>query len=163
MKVAQMRKYDVANGTGVRSTIFFSGCTHNCKNCFNKDYQNFNHGENWSQEQEDKFIEYVKDVNVFGASILGGEPLQQNPTMLYNFVRRIKEETGKNVWLWTGYEYEHIPSEYFPVLEYVDVLIDGKFEENKKDLTLQFRGSSNQRVIDVQKSLKSTKVKLFET
>lgn len=157
-----MRKYDVANGLGVRATIFFSGCTHNCPNCFNLNYQNFKYGEEWTFEQEDKFMEYVKDENVVGVSILGGEPFQQNPAMLYGFVRRIKEETGKNIWLWTGYEYEHIPRQYYPILKYVDVLIDGKFVEELKDYTLRFRGSSNQRIIDVQKSLKSTKAVLYK-
>lgn len=162
MNVAQMRQFDVANGTGVRATLFVSGCTHNCKNCFNKDYQSFTYGREWTPEVEQEFINLAKNEHVTGVSILGGEPFQQAPLTLYKLVRRIKEETGKNIWLWTGYEYENIPKPQLPSLEYIDVLIDGKFIEEEKDLTLKFRGSRNQRLIDVQKTLAQGKIVLHD-
>ena len=161
MNYAQIRKYDVANGIGVRTTLFVSGCTHNCPMCFNKEYQNFKYGNEWTQEIEDKFIEYVKDENVVGASILGGEPLQQDAYTLYKLLKRIKLETGKNIWLWTGYEYESLPIEYKPLLLHIDVLVDGRFIQDLKSAKLKFRGSSNQRVIDVKKTLEKGEVVLY--
>lgn len=154
MKYAQIRMYDVANGEGIRETVFFSGCKHNCYNCFNKEYQNFNYGEEYTKEVEDKIIENLKNENISGLSILGGEPFQQDSKQLLSLVKRVKEEVNKSIWLWTGYEFERIPNEYNDVLDYIDVLIDGKFIENLKDIRLKWRGSSNQRIIDVQGTLR---------
>lgn len=162
MHIAQMRQFDVSNGTGIRTTLFVSGCTHNCKNCFNKEYQNFTYGREWTPEVEQEFINLAKNEQIAGVSILGGEPLQQPPLTLYKLLKRIKEETGKNIWLWTGYEYENIPKPHLPSLEYIDVLVDGKFIEEEKDLTLKFRGSRNQRLIDVKKTLAHGSVVLYD-
>lgn len=161
MNYAQIRAFDVANGLGVRTTLFVSGCTHDCEDCFNKDYQDFRYGNEWTQQTEDRLIDLLKNENIAGLSVLGGEPLQQSPRTMYNLFRRVKEETGKNIWLWTGYEYENIPKPFLPCLEYIDVLVDGKYEKSLKNLKLQFRGSSNQRVIDVQQSLKDGEVVLY--
>ena len=157
MNYSLIRKYDVTNGPGVRVTLFVSGCTHKCEGCFNIEQQNFNNGQLFTKEIEDEFISYVKNKLVVGVNILGGEPLQQDDT-LYNLLKRIKEETDKNIWLWTGYTLESIPDDKRKILNYIDTLVDGKFEINKRDLKLKYRGSSNQRVIDVQKSLRLGKL-----
>lgn len=152
MRYAQIRKYDISNGPGIRSTLFVSGCTHNCKGCFNKDYQDFNYGNQWTKLVEDTFIEFAKDERVKGINILGGEPLQQTmDNDLVNLLSAIKAKTNKPIWLWTGYKIEDVVNSksIMNILQYVDVLIDGKFEEDKKDLSLMFRGSSNQRIIDM--------------
>ena len=162
MNYAQIRKYDVSNAPFVNSTIFFSGCAHKCKGCFNKEAQDFNFGNEFNEEVEDLFISYVSDPNVKGACLLGGEPFQQDLDILLRFVRRIKTETGKRVWIWSGYTWDELISDTnkLKILENVDVLIDGRFELDKRDLKLKYRGSSNQRVIDVRKSLESNEVVL---
>ena len=164
MKYAKIRKYDTSNGQGIRTTLFVSGCTHNCKGCFNKKAQNFNYGFNWDSKREEEFMTYVKDDKVVGVNILGGEPMQQimDDTLL-NLLRRIKLETNKPIWLWSGYTFEEIINnpERLALLKEVDVLIDGKYDESKRDLMLKYRGSSNQRVIDVKESLKNNEVVLM--
>lgn len=162
MNYAQIRKYDVSNAPFVNSTIFFSGCAHKCEGCFNKEAQDFNFGNEFNKEVEDLFISYVSDPNVKGACLLGGEPFQQDLDILLRFVRRIKTETGKRVWIWSGYTWDELISDTnkLKILENVDVLIDGRFELDKRDLKLKYRGSSNQRVIDVRKSLESNEVVL---
>lgn len=161
MNYAQIRKFDVTNGPNVRTTLFVSGCTHNCEGCFNKDQQNFNYGNKWDKETEEEFISYVKNDNIDGVSILGGEPMEQiRDKDLLNLLERIKEETNKGVWLWSGFTYEEIlkDDKKREILNFVDVLIDGKFEIENRDIKLKYRGSPNQRVIDVKTSLKENKV-----
>ena len=156
MKYAKIRKLDVTNGPGVRTTIFVSGCTHNCEGCFNKEQQDFNYGNDFTKETEDEFIELTKSRQIKGVNILGGEPMQQvmDDTLL-KLLKRIKLETNKPIWLWSGYTFEEIinNSKRAEMLREVDVLIDGKFEADKRDIMLKYRGSANQRVIDVKKSL----------
>jgi anaerobic ribonucleoside-triphosphate reductase activating protein len=161
MNYAKIRKFDVSNGPGVRTTLFVSGCTNNCEGCFNKDLQNFNYGDKWTKEIEDKFIEYVKNTNVNGVNILGGEPMDQiKDKDLYNLLKRIKDETKKSIWLWSGYLYEDIlkNEDRMAMLSFVDVLVDGRFEINKRNISLKYRGSSNQRVIDIPKSIESRSI-----
>lgn len=162
MKYGSIKKLDVANGTGIRTTVFVSGCTHKCKGCFNEDSQSFNYGEEWTKEIEDMFIGYAQSDKVSAVSILGGEPMQQGEAML-NLVKRLREEVNKPIWMWSGYTYEQILENPLraEILSYVDVLIDGRFELDKRDLKLKFRGSSNQRVIDVKSSLKTGEIQLF--
>lgn len=165
MKYAKIRKYDISNAPGICTTLFVSGCTHNCEGCFNKEQQDFNYGNEFTKEIEDEFIEYVKSKQVKGVNILGGEPMQQlMDNTLLNLLRRIKKEINKPIWLWSGYTYEEIisNSRRLELLEEVDVLIDGKFEISKRDLMLKYRGSSNQRIIDVKKSLEAKEVVLYE-
>lgn len=156
MKYAKIRKLDVTNGPGVRTTLFVSGCTHNCEGCFNKEQQDFNYGNKFTKETEDEFIELTKNRQIKGVNILGGEPMQQimDDTLL-NLLKRIKLETDKPIWLWSGYTFEEIVNnpKRLEILREVDVLIDGKFQADKRDIMLKYRGSSNQRVIDVKKSL----------
>ena len=161
MRYAQIRKFDVTNGPDVRTTLFVTGCTNNCEGCFNKELQDFNYGEEWTKETEDKFLEYAKNENVNGVNILGGEPMEQvMDDSLYDLLLRIKNETGKSIWLWSGYLYEEIIKDNSKkrLLELVDVLVDGRFVIAKRDITLKYRGSSNQRVIDVKKSLEFNKI-----
>lgn len=161
MNYAQIRHYDVANGPGVRASIFVSGCTHNCKNCFNKEAQDFNYGNLYTKEVEDKFMKYVLDDNTKGVSILGGEPLMQTmDDSLLNLLKRIKKETNKEIWLWSGYTYEEaiLSEKRKEILNYVDILVDGRFEEENKSLLIKFRGSTNQRIIDLNKTRKEGKI-----
>ena len=165
MYYAQIRKFDTANGTGIRSTLFVSGCTHKCKGCFNQDYKHFRYGHPWTKEIEDKFIEHIKNPNVHGVTILGGEPIDQvRDNDLKDLVCRIKEETGQNIWIYSGYTFEEIMmhKKTKEILKYCDVLVDGPFIEEQKDLRLRFKGSKNQRIIDVQKTLSEGKVTLLE-
>ena len=164
MNYAEIKKLDIANTEGVSCTVFFSGCKHNCKGCFNEVAQDFNYGKEWNESVEDEFIGYCKNKNVDNIAILGGEPFQQSYILLLKLLRRLKKEVDKPIWVWTGYTLEQLLSDEFSkeILTYIDVLIDGQFEEDKKDLMLKHRGSSNQRVINVQKSLKENKVILWE-
>lgn len=158
MYYAQIRRSDTANGPGVRVSLFVSGCTHNCKGCFNKEQQSFSYGNVFTQEEENKIIELVKREGIRGINILGGEPMQQTmDSTLVNLLKRIKSETNKSIWLWSGYLYEDIIADKkrLEILKYVDVLVDGQFKEQLKDIRLKHRGSSNQRIIDVQQSLKN--------
>ena len=165
MKYAKIRKYDISNAPGVCTTLFVSGCTHNCEGCFNKEQQDFNYGNDFTKEIEDEFIELAKNKQVKGINILGGEPMQQlmDDTLL-NLLRRIKSETNKPIWLWSGYKFEEIisNSKRLELLKEVEVLIDGKFELDKKDIMLRYKGSKNQRVIDVQKSLEQQMIVLYD-
>ena len=167
MKYAKIRKYDTANGQGIRTTLFVSGCTHNCEGCFNKKAQDFNYGYDWNYKIEEEFMSYVRDSKVVGVNILGGEPMQQiKDKTLLNLLSRIKRETGKSIWMWTGYEIEEILEKknliQLSMLCLVDVLIDGKFVEELKDLKLLYRGSSNQRVINVPASIEKNEIILYE-
>ena len=143
MRYEKIRKFDVSNAPGVRSTLFVTGCTHDCKGCFNKELQDFGAGEVWTQEDEDNFVSYVKNDNVVGVNILGGEPMQQvMDDCLLNLLKRVKEETGKSIWLWSGYLLEQIleDEKRRKILEYVDVLVDGRFEIDKRNINLKYRG-----------------------
>lgn len=164
MNYAQIRNFDVTNGPGIRSTLFVSGCTHNCPGCFNKEQQSFSYGNEWTQETEDAFIKAIKNPQVVGVSILGGEPLQQDVNTMRKLFERIKKETGKPIWVWTGYSFENLLNSllHIHLFEYIDVIVDGKFDIKLRDLSLKYRGSSNQRVINVQESLKENKTVLLK-
>ena len=159
MNYAQIRKYDVANGPGIRTTFFLTGCDRNCPNCFNTEYMDFNHGKKWDIDSEKKVISYLKLDQVEGLTVLGGEPFE-NPIGLLKALRNIKKEVGKPIWIYSGFIFEDLVNIKIAreILEEIDVLVDGEFIEKLKDLRLRFRGSSNQRIIDVKKSLKNNKV-----
>lgn len=163
MNFAQIRKYDVANGPGIRTTIFVTGCTHKCPNCFNEEYQDFNFGNPWTRKETDEVIEDLKLDEVKGLTVLGGEPFQ-NEVDLLQVLRDIKKEVQKDIWIFSGYTYEEIlkDQDKKKLIEECDVLVDGRFVEALKDLSLRFRGSSNQRIIDIKKSLEANKVILFD-
>lgn len=161
MNYAQIRQYDLANGVGIRTTLFVSGCKFNCPNCFNPEYQRFDYGKVWNREVEDYFISLANEEYVDGVSILGGEPLMQDDD-LFNLLVRIKTEVDKPVWLWTGYTFNEIPEDKIKLLPYIAVIIDGRFIQEKHHHSLRFRGSSNQRVIDVQKTLRTGNIELLK-
>ena len=167
MNYADIKKADVANGLGVRVSVFVSGCNHHCKNCFNQEAWDFNYGKEFTQKEIDKVIEELDHPYVSGLSLLGGEPLEHiNQKGLLPLVKKVKEKfPDKNIWCYTGFDFEKevvgkMAKENDTtkeLLKYIDVMVDGKFEEDKKDLGLRFRGSSNQRIIDVPESLKEHK------
>ena len=165
MRITQIRKTDVANGTGIRVTIFVAGCTHRCAGCFNREYFSFEAGELVTEEVMDQIISLSQKDYIEGLSVLGGEPLQQVfDKTLVTLLKRFKQEVGKSIWLYTGYTYEEAiqRQERLDILSYCDVLVDGKFEIAQKDLRLKFRGSRNQRIIDVQRSLNEQGVILYD-
>ena len=171
MNYATIKFNDIANGLGVRTSLFVSGCTHRCKNCFNSEAWDFNYGKPFTKEVEDEIIASLKNSFVDGLSLLGGEPFEpQNQKALLPFLERVKKEVpSKNIWCYTGYLFDsellknsRAKTEYTnKMLELIDVLVDGKFIEELKDITLLFKGSSNQRVIDVKESLQKNKVILY--
>ena len=163
MNYADMRRHDVANGPGVRATLYVSGCSHNCKGCFNTEQQDHNYGTVFSKEHEDRLIHYGQDKNVVGVSILGGEPFQQDMTALISTVKRIIEEVGKPIWVWSGYTVEQIHKlpRGTELLKLIDVPIDGKYEQGNRDISAKYKGSTNQRVIDVKETIKENKIVLY--
>lgn len=163
MNYSAIKNCDVANGPGVRVSLFVSGCTHHCKGCFNAETWDFNFGEKFTKEHEDKIIELLKPDYIKGFSLLGGEPFEpSNQRVLVGLLKRIKETyPKKTVWCYTGYLLDdellqdsrarcEVTDE---MLSYIDILVDGEFKTELKDLRLRFRGSSNQRVIDLQATL----------
>lgn len=148
IRYGQIRRYDVANGPGVRTSLFVTGCPFHCPGCFNEEYQSFQVGELWDQAAEDRILEYLSEDQVSGLSVLGGEPLEQDDALL-KLLRRVRQQTGKSIWIWTGHIYEQLSDEQKEIVECADVLVDGPFEQALQDWKLQFRGSSNQRIIDL--------------
>lgn len=148
---------NASDGPGVRVSIYFSGCTVHCKGCHNPETWDFKYGNLFTEHVLDKVIEAVKQPFYSGLSIAGGEPLElKNREDVFKIIKKVYKETHKSIWLWTSYTFEDIISgNIIPldVLECIDVIVDGKFELDKKDLNLYYRGSSNQRIIDVKNSL----------
>lgn len=163
MNYAQIRKYDIANGPGVRTTIFLTGCTLNCKNCFNKEYQDFKFGSTFDEKAFEEIIDCLSDENIRGLSVLGGEPFD-NLAGLRDFIQKVRARTDKDIWIYSGYTFEELLEKdgAMDVLKNIDVLVDGRFVEELKDLKLKFRGSSNQRIIDMKKTLKEDKILLMD-
>lgn len=172
MKYATIKEIDVANGPGIRVSLFVSGCTHHCKGCFNPETWNFNYGDDFTSEVEDRIIEAMKPAYIKGLSLLGGEPFEpQNQEALLPFLRRVKAAyPDKTVWCYSGYDFEKdmLTGNLGPweitheMLTLIDVLVDGEFVLEKKNPNLRFRGSENQRVIRVADSLNSDTVVLWD-
>lgn len=162
MRYGQIRRYDIANGIGIRSSIFVTGCTRRCPECFNEEYQDFQAGKLWTDEETRLVIQYVSDPNVEGLTLLGGEPMQNAPG-LTAVVKAVKAAVHKSVWVYSGYHWEEILSdpEKKALLAECDVLVDGPFVNALRDPRLRFRGSSNQRVIDIQRSLTAGEIVLY--
>ena len=168
MNYADIKKIDVANGEGVRVSVFVSGCNHHCKGCFNQCAWDFNYGKEFSEKEEQQIIDYMNHDYISGLSLLGGEPLEpRNQEGLLPLVKKVKKKfPNKNIWCYTGFDFEKDVvgkmakdnEKTRELLKYIDVIDDGKFEEDKRDLKLQFRGSSNQKIVDVKKSLQTGKV-----
>lgn len=164
MRYAQIREMDISNGLGIGVTLFTQGCPYHCKNCFNPETWDFDSGCEWTQKDEDKIIDLLKPEYIKRLTILGGEPLiERNKEPLNKLLKRVKElYKNKKIWLYTGAEFEKIKDEYIDVLKYVDIVVDGKYIDELRDIKLKFRGSSNQRIIDVQKSLKQNNIILYK-
>ena len=168
MNYADIKKIDVANGEGVRVSVFVSGCNHHCKGCFNQCAWDFNYGKKFTEKEEQQIIDYMNHDYISGLSLLGGEPLEpKNQEGLLPLVKKEKEKfPDKNIWCYTGFDFEKDVVGKMAknnettreLLKYIDIIVDGKFEEDKKDLKLQFRGSSNQKIVDVKKSLQTGQI-----
>lgn len=166
MYIADYKKFDVINGKGLRHSLFTSGCTHHCKDCFNAATWNFNYGTPYTKELEDRIIVDLNmpDVRIAGLSILGGEPFQ-NVEGLSPLISRVRRECpGKDIWIWSGYTFEEIVADApkLKLLSDCDVLVDGKFILEERNLKLKWRGSNNQRVIHIQESLKAGQAISYE-
>ncbi len=169
MNYADIKKVDVANGPGVRVSLFVAGCPHRCKEFFNPETWDFGFGSPFGEEQIQIILDYLTPDHIRGLSLLGGEPFEpENQSAVLELVRRVRAELpGKTVWCYTGYLYEELADNRIghhsrSLLETLDVLVDGPFVLEKKDLGLRFRGSSNQRIIDVPASLAARTVILSE-
>lgn len=172
MNYAAIKNCDIANGPGVRVSLFVSGCTHRCKGCFNEVAWDFHYGEPFTQETIDMILKMLSPLHVKGLTILGGEPFEpENQPAVLQLLRQVKSKyPEKSIWAFSGYLMDRdilsgrlgpweITKEY---LSYLDVLVDGPFVLEKKDLSLRFRGSSNQRLIDVPATLKNNAIVLWE-
>ena len=163
MRYNKIRKMDISNGPGVRVSIFMQGCTFNCKNCFNKETHDFNGGRDFTDETIERVLELCNFDYIVGLSILGGEPLHLlNIEGTTRLVKRFKEKyPNKNIWIWSGFLFDKDLNDK-EILKYIDVLVDGQYKDELYDPNLKYCGSSNQRVIDVKKSLSKNKIVLFE-
>ena len=185
MRYAEIQEFDVNNGEGVGCSLFVQGCHFHCKNCFNQSTWDFNGGKEWTKATKEKFLELVNRPYITRVSILGGEPLaDENVADVSELVSRIKTETNKKIWLYTGYTWEYLIKENrlmqnhtldsfvdpgnerqylkylqrHSIISLIDVLVDGQFVDELKDMNLPFRGSSNQRLIDIKKTLDSFEI-----
>ena len=173
MNYGEIKKHDIANGRGIRVSLFVSGCRHHCKGCFNPETWNFCYGKEFTPEVEKEILTALKPDYIEGITILGGEPFEpeNQPTVLALLQKIRSELPDKTVWCYSGYLFEELsglsPSPAFTditkdILALTDILVDGEFVQDKKDISLKFRGSSNQRILDVKKSLKHGKAILAE-
>lgn len=167
MNYAELKNCDIANGPGVRVSLFVSGCTHHCKGCFNKEAWDFDYGKPFDQNVIDHILELLKPDYIKGITYLGGEPLDpRNQAELLNLSRQIKDKyPGKSIWCFTGYVLEDLLARQavdMELLSHFDVLVDGPFVEEQKNLRLKFRGSENQRLLDMKKTLACGKAILWE-
>jgi len=176
MRYASIREMDISNGQGLGVSLFVQGCYFHCKNCFNSETWDFNDGKEWTNEIKEKFLKLINRDYIERVTILGGEPLvDQNVEDVLDLVKEIREKfPNKKIWIYTGYKwkailYPVVTDDFNPerdrilqirrdILNYIDVLVDEKFEDDKKDLTLKWKGSSNQHVIDVKRSLEEGEI-----
>ena len=162
MRFNKIRRTDISNGPGIRVSIFMQGCTFNCKGCFNPETHDFNGGHEFNDSTIDKIIDLAKPNHIKGLSILGGEPM--HPKNIDGTLKLVKEFKNKypkkDVWVWTGFNYEDLSLKHD--LSDIDVLIDGQYKMELYNPTLKYRGSSNQRVIDIKKTIKNKKVEILE-
>ena len=181
MRYAQIRSMDISDGEGVGVSLFVQGCDRHCFNCFNSETWDFNGGKEWTEEIKNKFMKLIDRPYIRRISILGGEPLaEQNLDEVLSLIKEIRISfPEKTIWLYTGYNFDLLNSQYnefkytpfaanadewltrWKIISNVDVLVDGEYIDEQRDLTLKWRGSKNQRVIDVQESLKQGKVVLY--
>lgn len=168
LNYATVKTHDVANGPGVRVSLFVSGCSHHCKNCFNEEAWDYQYGEPYTPAVEQRILDALAPDYITGLSLLGGEPMDpRNQETVCALVRRVRETyPDKTIWCYSGYTLDEQllagkvgdPQTVRELLSMLDVLVDGRFVEEQKDLTLRFRGSANQRLIDVPKTLQTGKI-----
>ena len=181
MRYAQIRSMDISNGEGVGVSLFVQGCPFHCKNCFNSETWDFNGGKEWTEKTKNKFMELIDRPYIRRISILGGEPLaEQNLDEVLSLIKEIRiSYPEKTIWLYTGYNFDLLNSKYneykytsfaanadewltrWEIISNVDVLVDGEYIDEQKDLTLKWQGSKNQHVIDVKQSLAQNKMVLY--
>lgn len=172
MNFAAIKPSDIADGPGVRVSLFVSGCTNHCENCFQPETWDFGYGEPFTSETEERVLNLLDRSYIKGLTILGGEPFEpSNQRALLPFVRRVRERyPDKTIWMYSGFTYEEMTRDgahphceaTLPLLDLIDVLVDGRFVEKLKNLSLRFRGSSNQRLIDMKKTLADGEIVLWE-
>lgn len=182
MRYSQIRSMDISNGENLGISLFVQGCPFHCKNCFNPETWDFNGGKEWTEEVKNEFLKLIDRPYIKRVSLLGGSPLaDQNLDDILELVKEIKMRfPDKDIWLYTGYTWEDIWSDSKIVIDdytnkvyedyqkrqeiikHCNILVDGRYEDDKKDLSLPYRGSSNQRIIDVQKSLEKGEVVLWQ-
>ena len=171
MNYGEIKKCDIANGEGVRVSLFVSGCTHHCRGCFNPETWDFNYGRLFDDKAEEEIFSALSANYISGLSLLGGEPFEpENQRVLLPFLRKVKAVfPTKNIWCYTGYLFEELLGGSKAhcectkeMLMLIDILVDGEFHLEKKDISLAYRGSSNQRIINVRKSLEGGRIELYE-
>lgn len=181
MRYAQIRSMDISNGEGVGVSLFVQGCDRHCFNCFNSETWDFNGGKEWTEETKNKFMELIDRPYIRRISVLGGEPLaEQNLDEVLSLIKEIRTSfSEKTIWLYSGYNFDLLNSKYneykytpfaanadewltrWEIISNVDVLVDGEYIDEQKDLTLKWRGSKNQHVINVKESIKNNKIILY--
>lgn len=170
MNYGEIKYVDIANGIGVRVSLFVSGCRNHCPHCFNEMTWAFNYGKKYTKEVEDDILEHLSKSYIEGLTILGGEPFEpENQEGILNLIKRVREEfPSKDIWIYTGFTLEELLEGtrastplVKDILKNIDVLVDGRFVEALKDITLKFRGSSNQRLIDVKETIKNNRIELL--
>ncbi len=169
MNYADIKRVDVANGLGVRVSLFVSGCTHHCPECFNPETWDFAYGQSFGQAEEDRVLSLLRPKHIKGLSLLGGEPFEpENQEAVLHLAKRVREELPeKDIWCYTGYLFEplaqgKVGEHSRALLEQLDILVDGPFLIDQKNLGLRFRGSANQRIILVQESLSQGQIVLWD-
>ena len=172
MNYGEIKKNDISNGIGVRTSLFVSGCRHHCKDCFNAQTWDFGFGEAFTEQTMMEILESCEPDWINGLSLLGGEPFEpENQRVLLPFLVMFKEKfPDKDIWCYSGFTFEEITGRAksraktdvsAEMLSLIDVLVDGRFEESKKDISLKFRGSSNQRIINIKKTLSEKRIVLY--
>ena len=172
MNYADIKYCDVANGEDVRASLFVSGCTHHCKECFNKEAWDFHYGNPFTQKEIDRILEYLKPNYIAGLSLLGGEPMEPvNQEGILPLLRAVKQTyPEKNIWCYTGYLFDKDVLDKMckesevtkEIVSYLDIVVDGEFMIDRKNLKINFRGSDNQRIIDVKKTLDAGEIVHWE-
>ena len=171
MNYGEIKYYDVANGPGVRTSLFVSGCRNHCEDCFNRETWNFDFGKPFTEETENAVVESLKPDYIAGLTVLGGEPFEkENQPEVLKLVKRVRKEfPNKTIWIFSGFTYEELVcgsrasgETANEILSVCDVLVDGRFDKTKKNISLKFRGSENQRIIDLKPTLLQKKVVLKE-
>ena len=162
MRFAQIRKEDISNGPGIRVSLFVQGCNRHCDGCFNPETWDYDKGQIFNRRIQELFLDLGKEKKITGFSILGGEPLDQDGRML-ELIKKIKERyPDKTIWMWTGHTYEDLTDKQMEIVKLIDVLVDGPFIISQKCPDKRFRGSMNQRIIDIKKTLESGTITIHD-